>query len=260
MGTCVKGILLMLGISLQLIYGSPTLSKPAGPYTFLLPPGAVIIDPGHGGRDPGAVVSHQGSEVYEKDIALAASLMLREYLQQQMPHIEVHMTRDDDAYLSLQQRVQTANSVIPPQGTSRVFISIHANAAPVRSASGFEVWRYPGRKVQRFLTSEVKDPFFEELTDSFNLLLQQELEHADSLLAESMHAELARTLEGITPDRGIREENFYVLRFTRMPAVLIEMGFMTNPEELEMLLDEEHLETIIRAAGDALQRFSESLP
>ena len=144
----------------------------------------IVIDPGHGGKDPGAV--YAGYK--EKDIVLPIALYLGGFLSNMVNCI---YTRTADVYVPLRNRVFIANSV-----KADMFISVHVNASPKHNAKGEEIWIYPGS------------------TKSAKL--------ADNI---------ATYIDEIVPGkfRGIKEGNFYVLRKTKMPAVLIEVGFLDNP-------------------------------
>ena len=145
----------------------------------------IVIDPGHGGKDPGAV--YAGYK--EKDIVLPIALYLGGFLSNMANCV---YTRTADVYVPLRDRVFIANSM-----KADMFISIHVNASPKHNARGEEIWIYPGS------------------VESAKL--------ADSI---------ATYIDEIVPGkfRGVKEGNFYVLRKTKMPAVLIEVGFIDNPE------------------------------
>ncbi len=265
MGPIVRNFSVLLFLCIPgLLISSPASHREVDTRSFLLPPGVIIIDPGHGGRDPGAAAVLTGDDgstkqVYEKDINLAIALRLKDILEQQAPETAVILTRNDDSYISLQQRVQTANTAVPPPGTSRIYISIHANAAPVNSARGFEVWTYRGQKVSRFVKSGVDDPFMEALALKLDTLVHRELLDASDALADQVLISLRDELSEMSPSRGIKEQDFYVIKFTRMPAVLVEAGFMSNPEELKLLVTDHYQEKIAQALAAAVLAYSESL-
>ena len=154
----------------------------------------VVIDPGHGGEDPGAVYG----EVYEKDINLAIALLVRDNLSGQ-EGITVSMTREDDSFPSLTDRAEFAN-----KEKADLYVSIHANALEDESYSGLFTFYHPDKRTS-------KKP------------------------AELIQSAASNATGAI--DRGVRTENYAVLRETDMPAVLIETGFMTCPDELALLVD-----------------------
>lgn len=162
----------------------------------------VLIDPGHGGVDPGASVG----EVTEKALNLDMCMYLYEKLEKNKD-IKVYMTRKDDTYPTLQDRVIMAEDI-----QADLFISIHNNAALSTKAEGTEVLYYPTCKTKG-LTSKV-------LADSLQKRLVKELKSKD---------------RGIIPREGL-----YLLRKSSMPAVIIEVGYMTNSSELKKLSKESY--------------------
>ncbi|CAM3965576.1 N-acetylmuramoyl-L-alanine amidase [Alkalicoccus chagannorensis] len=149
----------------------------------------IMIDPGHGGSDPGAVANG----VVEKEINLDVSLRLEQKLQ--AAGAEVLMTRRGDWFPSLQDRVRQANS-----SNADIFISVHANAAGATAARGSET-------------------FYNTTYWAGN----------SQTLAETLQSQMLDKLN--TVDRGVKRANFYVIRNTRIPSALIELGFMTNAQE-----------------------------
>lgn len=267
MGSAVR-ILLICLLPLLLAAGrmsaSPVQDAYAWSMPFQKPLGAVIIDPGHGGSDPGAIGMVPGEDggqrqLTEKEVNLDISFRLQEKLSQLLPDIEIHLLRDDDTYLSLYRRVQRANSVIPPEGTSRIFVSIHANAAHSPTARGFELWVYRGRKTGRFIEPAVNEPDVVKLTEQLNEELHRELQQTTDLLSASMADTLKEHIGGDIPPRGIKERDFYVIRHTLMPAVLVEAGFLTHPEEVLLLDDPDFRTRIADAIAQGIVYYSQQM-
>lgn len=158
----------------------------------------VVLDPGHGGKDPGAMVG----EAAEKDINLAIALLVRERLLEQ-EGVEVVMTREQDEYPSLSDRVNLAN-----QENADLYVSIHANALEnEEDYEGIYTFYHPDKP-------------------------------SDKAVAEMIQEAVTSVSGGL--DRGAQSEDYFVLRETDMPAVLIETGFMTCPEELSKLQDPDY--------------------
>lgn len=151
----------------------------------------IVIDPGHGGRDPGAVGP---TGVQEKVVTLAVARKLEEILCR---NFLVKMTRENDGTVSLTRRCDIANS-----WRADIFVSIHCNAFRKRTAKGTETYCYPGSIKGREL-------------------------------AIAVQKELVKTLK--LPDRGVKEARFFVLRKTVMPAILVELGFISNLKEESLL-------------------------
>ncbi|MEN7548695.1 N-acetylmuramoyl-L-alanine amidase [Rapidithrix thailandica] len=162
----------------------------------------VVIDPGHGGQDPGKV---RGSDnlLHEKDINLAIALKLGHYLEKNIKNIKIYYTRKSDIYRSLEKRVDMANKV-----NADYFISIHCNSNPNRGIYGTKTHIHSHR-LER------------------SKVLAQQIEH-------EFASRGGRKSRGIMSayDRGY---NLYVLQHAKMPGVLVETGFLTNPNEEKYL-------------------------
>ena len=169
----------------------------------------VVLDPGHGGDDPGAVVE----EALEKDINLAVALLVREQLAEQ-EGVVVLMTREQDVYPSLTDRADFAN-----REQADLFVSIHANSLEDNSYAGIFTFYHPDKRSSR----------------SF---------------AEAIQAAVTAASGGL--DRGVRSEDYAVLRETEMPAVLVETGFMTCPEELALLLDTDYQKLLAQGIAQGI--------
>lgn len=185
----------------------------------------VCIDAGHGGSDPGAVdpiEKDQDDGVYEdvlytkeSRINLRASIMLRDLLSNKH---DVVMTREDNNYVTLSDRADMANQV-----NADIFISLHANAALRKSAHGIETLYYPTSENGKKLAQ----------------LVQNELISASGAY-----------------DRGVKpRENLYVLRKTKMPAILVEIGFITNPREEHLLNQNEYLHMLMKSVEKGVEKY-----
>lgn len=173
----------------------------------------IVIDAGHGGKDPGAVTD----DLYEKEVALKVSLLLQEKLEEE--GALVIMTRDDDTYLTLDERVEVANRT-----NADIFISVHANAATNPSANGVETfWNHT-------LESEASEHLAKNLQD-------QLLSHMD------------------ISDRGVKHANFRVIRNTKMPSALVELGFMTNEKDFNYMKTDEFYEDAVKGLYNGIVDF-----
>jgi N-acetylmuramoyl-L-alanine amidase len=203
--------------------------------------GVIMIDPGHGGIDPGTLDTH-GSKgdvltVREKDVVLATSLRLADLLRADLPGKRILLTRSEDKTLSLEARTEMANSVSLGKNEAMIYISVHANGGFNEKAKGFEVWVYPSderRKVvdQATLSGELKDYW-----PILNSMREDEFNTQSAALAASILAELDREVGRETENRGIKRESWAVVREALMPAVLIELGFVSHPDEARLLAD-----------------------
>lgn len=224
---------------------------------FSQPAGLVIIDPGHGGYDPGAVVASEGREVLEKDITLEIALQVRDILESFYPDIDILLTREDDSFVSLRERARIANDSHVMYQRSKLFVSIHANAAADERAQGFEIWKLDERLSVDFKKNGVSEDSLRIETERENGLLNEELDLRTGYLAEVLDSALALSLADQTTDRGVKESRFYVLEYTYMPSVLIETGFMTNTEELADLMDDEYQMLISAAISSGIAAYIE---
>lgn len=222
--------------SLDAVAELPTI--PAAPPQPLPPPAkafrTVVIDPGHGGRDPGAHGMH-GTE--EKDITLKVGLKLRELLKRD-PGVRVLMTRERDVFVELEDRARFANG-----NEADLFVSIHVNSHPQRSVRGIEIYHFGEAKDQRALEVAAR----ENGTPLSSTGVGWEYLVADLLATKKIEAslELAWTtkeamishLNGhyALVDHGVKTAPFYVLRFTSMPSILAEIAYISNATEEDLL-------------------------
>lgn len=177
--------------------------------TYGLVHGTVVLDAGHGGKDPGAPNRHGPSE---KHITLDTTLRVREILARH--GVTVIMTRDDDSYPSLDQRVELSNSVRP-----NLFVSIHADSAPNVNAKGYTVYAARAASAQSLSA------------------------------ANHLHQSLERS--GV-PSRGVNRANFRVVAATASPALLVELGFLSNASEARQLGSAAYRQHLAQAIADGI--------
>jgi N-acetylmuramoyl-L-alanine amidase len=194
----------------------------------------IVIDPGHGGRDPGAH-GHRGTE--EKDITLKVGLKLRELLRKD-PGVRVMMTRERDVFVDLEDRARFANT-----NEADLFVSIHVNSHPQRSVRGIEIYHFGEAKDQRALEVAAREngtPLsstgvgWEYLVA--DLLTTKKIEASLELAWTTKEAMIARMNGQYTlVDHGVKTAPFYVLRFTSMPSILAEIAYISNAAEEDLL-------------------------
>jgi len=221
---------------------SPELAPPLPPFEpppQPVPPRAksfrtIVIDPGHGGKDPGA---HGQRGTDEKDITLKVGLKLRDLLTRE-PGLRVLMTRERDVFVELEDRAKFANS-----NEADLFVSIHVNSHPQRSVRGIEIYHFGEAKDQRALEVAAREngtPLnstgvgWEYLVA--DLLATKKIE-ASLELAWSTKEAMITHLNGhySLVDHGVKTAPFYVLRFTSMPSILAEIAYISNSTEEELL-------------------------
>jgi N-acetylmuramoyl-L-alanine amidase len=220
----------------------------------------VVIDPGHGGKDPGA---RAPGGVEEKDMVLDIARKLRDGLQQE--GVNVVMTRSTDVFIPLEKRAAIAN-----KNGADLFISIHANASRSHSLKGFEVY-YVSPKIdfagKRAVASARSDPLNVEntclLNPSLNLkaILWDMIYAFDRREAIELSRLLCQTMRSNLDTRviGVKNANFCVLREAAMPAVLIEVGFLTNPSEEKLIKSEFYRQKLADGIKEGMRSYCEGL-
>ena len=220
----------------------------------------IVIDPGHGGRDPGAL----GSMSREKDITLAIALKTGEYIQQNMKNVTVIYTRKDDSYVDLYDRPKIAN-----KANADLFISIHANWADSKKVVGAETYVMGHAKDQANLEVAMNENSVMLLEDDYSTkyegfdpkssesyimfsLTQKVFQEQSTDLATKIQQQFRERVN--RNDRDVKQAGFWVLYHTKMPSVLVETGFITSPEEEKYLNSKEGQDylasSIFRACKD----------
>jgi N-acetylmuramoyl-L-alanine amidase len=224
---------------------------------------AIFIDPGHGGKDPGTIgrIREDGEtkQIFEKDIVLDVATRLHTLLSRAYPDKEVILSRANDVYISLEERTELANSVELEPDEAIIFVSLHANSSFNRDAQGFEVWYLPPDYRRKGLVSEeevgVDDP---DVLTVLNALREEELTIDSVLLAQNILRDLEDAVGDVSPNRGLKEESWYVVRNAKMPSVLVEVGFVSNSEELARLRRPAYLQRIANAIYSGVSTFVQS--
>lgn len=218
----------------------------------------IVIDAGHGGRDAGAVANG----VREKDITLAVSLEVGRLIREKLG-VNVVYTRTDDRFIELRERGRIAN-----EAGGKLFVSIHANAASNRSAHGTETFilgparteaaRRVMEKENQVIMLESNPEHYQRMNEE--ALIRQTLAQAAFIrkseqLADVIEQQFANEL-GRT-SRGVKQAGFYVLWNASMPAVLVELGFLTNARESRFLASREGQQYLSRAIFEAVSAYKE---
>jgi N-acetylmuramoyl-L-alanine amidase len=206
--------------------------------------GAIVLDPGHGGKDPGGVgaqvVDGKTVPLQEKDVVLRLTLMVADRLRAVLPGKDVVLTRSDDTFIALEARAAMANDLQERLGDAVLYVSIHANASARSKANGFEVWYLPPtfRRTLIGAQATTNDP---DLAPILNTMLEEEISVESVVLAREILQAIDRQVGAVSPNRGLKEEAWAVVRNSRMPAVLVEVGYVTNPDEAANLADPAYL-------------------
>ena len=233
----------------------PTPPQPAQPRTKSFT--TIVIDPGHGGRDPGAR-GRRGTE--EKDITLKVALKLRDLLSRQ-PGVRVLMTRERDRFVELEDRAKYANGQ-----EADLFVSIHVNSHPQQTVKGIEIYHFGEAKDQRALEVAAR----ENGTPLSNTGVGWEYLVADLLTAKKIEEslELAWTAKEAMVanlngqydlvDHGVKTAPFYVLRFTSMPSILAEIAYISNSDEEDLLRTTRFTTRVAEALMEGIKSFLSS--
>lgn len=218
----------------------------------------VVIDPGHGGKDPGAIGRHG---VREKEVALDLARLLREELRPRFGRNRILLTREEDVFLTLEGRTAIANA-----READFFLSIHLNASPRSAARGIETYLLSEASSRRALEVAAREngTTMDQLTDLQKIL--SDLVHRSKVdestplaqrIQDSLVGRLSRRYRGVR-DLGVKRAPFYVLLGAQMPSVLVEAGFVTNPLEARRLRSRTYRREIARALAAGILRFIES--
>ena len=206
--------------------------------------GAILIDAGHGGKDPGALktykINGKNVTIQEKDITLKVAKMLGERLKSAYPGKQIILTRDKDVFLTLGERTDIANNVKVGENEAVLFISVHVNSSLNKTSSGYEVWYLsPGYRRNVLDKSAVDGD--ENLFPILNSMLEEEYTTESIMIAKFIMDGLQAQIGKESSARGIKAEEWFVVRNSNMPSVLIELGFVSNEKEALLLNDERYL-------------------
>jgi len=196
----------------------------------------VILDPGHGGKDPGATNSLGNEATYNLKIASQVKSML------QAQGFKVVMTRDSDRFLSLQERVDLANAI----RENAIFVCIHFNSGG-REARGIETFTLSPPGVSHYGRDAIA-------ADN-QVRVGNEHDSANIALATSVHGSILRRLQKNTFDRGIKHARFSVLSGVRHPAILLEGGFLTHPYEARLIENEKYQYALVKGIVEAIAKY-----
>jgi len=213
----------------------------------------VIIDAGHGGHDTGAIGP---TGVQEKDVALAIALKTAKKLSD--AGLEVVLTRDDDTFVRLEDRSRLAN-----QQRGDLFVSIHCNAAPSRGLRGVETYslntssdRYSVRLAAR------ENATAERGVSDLQLILADLATKANTTESQRLAGRVQRSMVGALAehnkglrDLGTKEALFYVLLGAKMPSILVETSFISNPDEEKLLASDAYQADVAAAIADAVEGY-----
>ena len=222
----------------------------------------LVIDPGHGGHDAGAL----GTISKEKNINLAVALRFGKYVEQNLPEVRVIYTRKTDVFIPLNERANIAN-----RANADLFISVHTNALPAgKIARGFETYTLGMHRAKDNLDVAMRENSvismekdYQQRYQGFNPRSSESYIIFEFIQGKNMErsVELARMIQrGVCdganrPDKGVHQAGFLVLRETSMPGCLIELGFITTPDEERLLNNDSRVDDIARGIYEAFAKY-----
>jgi N-acetylmuramoyl-L-alanine amidase len=220
--------------------------------------GRIAIDPGHGGQDLGTIGP---GGLYEKDLVLSIARDLRELLIRRMG-AEVILTRDDDYFLSLEERTAIAN-----QFQADLFISIHANSSQTRSTAGVETYYLDFAKTDAAREIAARENAttarsMHELEDLIKKIAQADKSAESRELATLIQKNLYAGSKKIIPstqNRGVRSAPFIVLIGANMPSILAEVAFISNPKVEKLLKKELNQAHLVKAIFTGIEDYMKTL-
>ena len=212
----------------------------------------IVIDPGHGGKDPGAVSQTR----HEKQIVLSLSKTLRDLLVKK--GYNVRLTRETDVFLPLRKRTQFATSQ-----KADLFISIHTNASTARSAAGIETYYLALASDESARRTAMRENAgaeynMKELDALVGRILKESKSTESRRLAELIQAQLASGKQ--VKNRGVKHAPFVVLIGTKVPAVLVEVGFISNPTEGRKLTTKAYQRQLATAIAKGIEQYIKNIP
>lgn len=228
----------------------------------------VVIDAGHGGHDSGCV----GKKAREKDIVLDVAKQLARRITQEMKGVKAVLTRSDDKFIPLQERANIAN-----RNNGDLFISIHINSVPLESAgrtrvSGAQVFTLGPDKSKNKLSVAMRENSVIELeedytqkykgfdpssTESYIIFELNQNAHMKQSVSFASIAQRHLVSDAGRLDKGVRQDGFWVLWATKMPAVLVELDFLCNPTQEEFLTSTKGKEKCVGALFNAIKEYRE---
>lgn len=262
----MRNLVIPIGLSLFLVLLASF--QPIGKKSFSVT--KIVIDPGHGGKDPGTL----GAKTKEKDVALKVAKLVGSYMSENMKDVEVIFTRNEDTSVDLKKRPEIAN-----KHNADLFVSIHANSLPKatseqkkNSIKGVEVYVMGAQNTDRALDVAKRensvilleedyeknydfDPQSEESYILFNLT--QSAYQDNSLLLASLIDDQLKNRAG-RKSYGVKQSSLYVMWSTAMPSVLVEIGYLSNPTEERELNDPEVQAYIASGIYRAIKEYKEA--
>ncbi len=255
------GLMLFVGLSFVVRANEKPVKKEPTGHTLK----TVVIDPGHGGKDPGAI--GRVLRLQEKDLVLDVSLKLGKMIKEQFPEVKVLYTRSTDVFINLFDRAKLANA-----NNADLFISIHANSAEGSAAFGTETWVLGLHKTEAqkavadkenatiYLEDDGGEQYknFDMSPDAIiirSLMLGVFMQHSVNYAAMVQQAFKSKGRN----DRGVKQGGLLVLYTATVPAVLVELGFLSNPAEEKYMASEEGKKELAQSMLEAFVKYKSQI-
>lgn len=254
----------VLFLGLILLFSSFGIAQNATGYVLR----RVVIDPGHGGKDPGAIGTGRYHNT-ESDVALAVSLKLRDYILEYYDSVEVVMTREKDNFVELRERTKIANDA-----KADLFISIHCNTNGNQQAYGTETYIIGMHKTQSNMEVAKRENQVIYLEDNYEAhysgfdpnspesmigLSMLQSQYLDQSIMFADYVQTQFTTRVGRKNRGVKQAGYWVISYTMMPSVLIELGFISNPGEEDFLNTEKGQVYMASAIYRAFKKYKTEL-
>ncbi len=224
----------------------------------------IVIDPGHGGKDPGAVGK---GGLREKDITLKVARFLEKKIRTRLTGVRVYMTRSDDRFIELSTRTVIANRLLK-KNENGIFLSIHVNSSLSSRISGYETFflsQNPTNEEARntaalennvvILEDRPKGKSGHDDVDYIEaMMITTQIQKESSALAASIQQGMAEKNRAFS-SRGVKKADFYVLRGVLMPAALVEIGYISNVKESGYLKKDSHREAVAEGISQGVELF-----
>lgn len=221
----------------------------------------IVIDPGHGGKDPGA---YSGKNLVEKKIVLDVGRYLYDYFKRAFPGTKIYITRYNDTFVTLKGRAKIANYKLQKDKFG-IFISLHCNSSIVKRVHGYEIFylaqnptNEEARQLMMVENQYVSGEAYVGRLESY--LLDSQLISESKVLAREMNKAFMVYLNGMVSSRGVRRADFAVLRGVLMPAILVEMGYISNRREGGVLRSSKFRKQVAKGLEEGVRRFMKNRP
>jgi len=223
----------------------------------------IVLDAGHGGKDPGAIGK---GKIYEKNITLSVIKKLGSILGSDNKGIKIYYTRSSDVFVELGGRTEIANRKLTNKAGG-IFVSIHVNASVVPKMNGFETYylsQNPSNSEARstaalennvvVLENPGRRKSYDDVEYIEALMATTQIQKESRMLAETIQSRMASVNKEF-PSRGVKTADFFVLRGSLMPAVLIEIGYITNAKEAARLTNDAYQDKVAASVAKGIEAF-----